>query len=318
MPTLGCGIPGGAVTRTPDVTVVVVTYNSAQHLSALGQSLSEGTLTPERMLVVDNASGDATIAAAREAGFDVIEAQSNLGFGTACNIGLRTVSTEFVLFCNPDTRPSPDALQRLATVLKNNSNAAVVGAALDDRPTARQFTRISGEVVGFLPGFLRHRLRRFECARRVSKDADAVVVDYAVGAFVLCRVSALRAIGGFDEAFFLYFEEEDLCRRLSWLGWQTLLVPRAHVAHKDSASCDGFDQTSLAPFRIHSIYRYYRKYHARTYAEFARCAFAACVSVDRLVRAVARQRQVYGSNAALAPFRNLSTIRREHDRSVRA
>ena len=101
----------------------------------------------------------------------------------------------------------------------------------------------------------------------VDRGADWLTVDYATGAFILCRVSAMHSVGGFDESFFLYCEEEDLARRLRELGWQTLLVPSAVGAHEHSTSSEGVDQAVMAPFYFHSLYRYYRRYHSRGYAE---------------------------------------------------
>src|SRR4030081_1487080 len=108
-----------------DVTAVVVTYNSARHIEALGRGLASGSLSPRRMLAVDNASTDDTVIRARSAGFEVLETGSNDGFGAACNVGLRATSTEFVLFCNPDVRPSQQALDHLLAALVDNPTAAI-------------------------------------------------------------------------------------------------------------------------------------------------------------------------------------------------
>jgi N-acetylglucosaminyl-diphospho-decaprenol L-rhamnosyltransferase len=299
--------------RTADVTVVVVTYNSARHLAALGNALTSGSLAPTRMVVVDNASRDDTVACARAAGFEVFEQDVNCGFGAACNTALRASSTEFVLFCNPDVLPSPRALELLVTALTSNSTAAIAGAI-----EARRFSRITREVAGFLPSRLQHRIQGLNGSIQVDQRKEPVVVDYAVGAFIICRAAALSSVGGFDERFFLYCEEEDLSRRLGECGWQTVLVPAAVVAHEDSASCEGVDKTVTGPFRLHSRYLYYRKYHFRGYAEVARCLLAVCVLIDRMYRAIVHRRQVYGISTALAPFRHIDSIRRDYERYVSA
>jgi GT2 family glycosyltransferase len=309
------GCPEGAM-GTARVTVVVVTHNSASHLAALGDALASCSSAPGEMLVVDNASVDDTVVRARLAGFEVHENDSNDGFGAACNAGLRMTSTEFVLFCNPDVRPSPSALERLLDALTRTSTAAIAGVALDQPLQARRFSRITGNGWSFLPGWLQRRMRRFEQNLPVDQSEEHVVVDYVVGAFILCRAAALRSVGGFDERFFLCSEEEDLCRRLGERGWQTLLVPSVTVAHKNSTSSEGVDKAVMAPFRFHSLYWYYRKYHSRLYAEFARCTLATCVTIDRCYRALTRQQQVYGPKTALAMFRSIDSIRRDYDRCV--
>jgi N-acetylglucosaminyl-diphospho-decaprenol L-rhamnosyltransferase len=289
---------------------VVVTHNSARHLDALAGTLSAGSLTPVRMLAVDNLSADDTVARARAAGFEVLETGANDGFGAGCNAGLHATSTELVLFCNPDVRPSPTALERLAASLASSPTAAIAGAALADDSRARRFSRISTNVAGFLPERLRVPARHVKGTASAPPSDAEIVVDYVVGAFILCRVAPLLAVGGFDERFFLYCEEEDLCRRLREHGCQTLLVPSAAVAHEQRGSSEGLDGAAMAPFFTHSLYWYYRKHHGRAYAELARCVLAACVLLDRGWRAISRQPQMYGPGAASAPFRTAESLRR--------
>lgn len=295
------------------MTAVVVGYNSARHLADLGRALASGSVAPEVMLLVDNASTDDTAPRARTAGFDVYETGSNKGFGAACNEGLRLASTELVLICNPDVRPSPTALELLIGALSRHPTAAIAGAACDRPGHARRFSTIGGNVWGFLPAWLQRRLKRLSPEVPIA-PGEAHVVDYVVGAFMLCRVAALRSVDGFDERFFLYSEEEDLCRRLGERGWQTLLLPDVEVAHEDRGSSEGVEQTVMASFYLHSVYRYYRKHRSRLYAELARCILSACVTVDRAYRGITRKRQVYGPGTATAPFRSIDSIRRELDR----
>jgi N-acetylglucosaminyl-diphospho-decaprenol L-rhamnosyltransferase len=294
-----------------EVTVVVVTYNSARHLEELGRALASGAPPPSRMLAVDNASTDDSVVRAKSAGFEVLETGSNDGFGAACNVGLRAASTEFVLFCNPDVRPSPDALGRTVAALIDNPTAAIAGVAFARPNLARRFSRITGNIWMFLPGWLQRPLRRFGVEMPIDPKSEQVVVDYVEGAFMLCRVTALRLVDGFDERFFLYCEEEDLCRRLGEIGWQTLLVPTARVTHETSTSSEGTDGTAMAPFLFHSLYWYYRKYHTRIYAEFARCVLSACVVIDRGYRTVIRKAQVYGPGTSSAPFQSITSLRCE-------
>jgi N-acetylglucosaminyl-diphospho-decaprenol L-rhamnosyltransferase len=297
-----------------EVTIVVVTYNSARHLEALARALASGSFPPSRMLVVDNDSTDDTVVRARSAGFEVVETGSNDGFGSGCNVGLHAASTEFVLFCNPDVHPSRDALGRLVAALIDNSMAAIAGVALDKPYVGRRFSRISGDILIFLPTWLQRSLSRFGIEVPIDPTSEQVVVDYVVGAFMLCRVAALRLVDGFDERFFLYCEEEDLCRRLGEIGWRTLLVPAARARHEASTSSEGADGKTMAPFLLHSLYWYYRKYHTRVYAEFARCLLSACVIADRGYRAVTRKEQAYGPGTAGASFRSINSLRRGNDR----
>jgi N-acetylglucosaminyl-diphospho-decaprenol L-rhamnosyltransferase len=305
---------GGGPLAPGQVTAVVVSYNSARHFARLGQALSASSVVPARMLVVDNASTDDSVVCARTAGFEIREIPSNDGFGAACNVGLHSTATEFVLFSNPDALPAADAIERLLDALVHTPDAAIAGGATHRPPEARRFSRISGNLWHFLPRPLKSRLQRYRTAFVVEEGEGSIQVDFVEGSFILCRVVALRAVSGFDERFFLYSEEEDLARRLREHGWRTLLVPAACVEHGYSESSDGVDKAVMAPFRLHSLYWYYRKYHPRWYAEFARWALAACVLGDRTYRTFARRRQIYGPKAAVAPFRSMDSIRRDHER----
>lgn len=266
------------------------------------------------MLLVDNASVDDSVSCARLAGFDVHQAGCNDGFGAACNIALHVADTEFLLICNPDVLPPPTALEQLATALTATTTAAVAGVAFERPFQARRFSRLSGTLWGFLPSWLQRPLKRFAVEVPVDPSKEYIVVNYVVGAFMLCRVAAVRSVGGFDEHFFLYSEEEDLCRRLGKGGWQTLFVPSVTITHKHSTSSEGVDGAAMAPFHFHSLYWYYRKYHSRGYAELARCTISICVIIDRMYRTLSRRQQAYGPGTVTAPFRSIDALRRAHER----
>jgi N-acetylglucosaminyl-diphospho-decaprenol L-rhamnosyltransferase len=302
-------------TTNSGITAVVVTHNSARHLRALGDALSAGSVTPARMLAVDNLSSDDTLECARTAGFDVLETGVNDGFGAGCNAGLGATDTEFVLFCNPDVRPSATAVEQLLRALEQHPTAAIAGAALDGEWRGRQFSSIARNIAGFFPRSLLELLRASRpTAQTPASTREPAVVDYVVGAFILCRVGPLRAVGSFDERFFLYCEEEDLSRRLRDHGWLTVVVPDATVAHEQRGSSEGFGSAAMAPFFTSSLYWYYRKHCSRAYAELARCVLAACVLLDRGVCALTRRPQRYGRGAASAPFRSAESVRRRQQR----
>lgn len=300
------------------VTAVVVTHNSADHLKGLGSALLNASRVPERLLVIDNASADDSVSRARKAGFEVHEAGSNDGFGAACNVALSICDSEYMLICNPDLMPSHSALEHLVKALSESPTAAVAGGGFDAPLRARQYSRISSDLWGFLPHWLQRPLSRFDEEEAIDPAVDTAVVDYVIGAFMLCRVAALRAIGGFDESYFLYSEEEDLCRRLSASRWHTLIVPAASLKHEVSTSSKGVTAATMQPFRFHSLYRYYRKFHSRRYAELSRVVIAAFVTSDRLYRALTRQPQEYAPGSALAPYRSIAALRSAHDRRLRA
>jgi GT2 family glycosyltransferase len=291
------------------VTALVVTHDSARHLGELARALAASSRPPDEVLVLDNASRDDTVERARAVGFAVHETGANIGFGAACNVALRLLESEYALICNPDVRPAPDALAQLLDALDRAPHAAIAGAACDRPGHARRSSTLAGNVWGFLPGFLQSRLAGIAAEARVESE-EPTAVDYVVGAFMLCRVAALREAGGFDERFFLYSEEEDLCLRLRELGWQTLLVPAVTVGHEDRGSSEGVGG-AMASFYLNSLYLYYRKHRSRSYAELARLVLSACVLGDRAYRALTHRRQVYERGTAWAPFRDARRLRAE-------
>jgi GT2 family glycosyltransferase len=294
--------PGG-------VTAVVVGYNSARHMAGLATALRGGSVVPDKLLLVDNDSADDTLARGRDAGYEVHATGCNEGFGAACNHGLGLAKTEYVLICNPDVRPAPDALALLLRALSDSPRAAIAGAPCDRPLYARRFSTIAGNAWGFLPGALQRRLSRLSSEVPIA-PGEPQSVDYVVGAFMLCRARALREVNGFDERFFLYCEEEDLCRRLGERGWRTLIVPGVDVGHEDRGSSEGVRKSAMASFYLHSVYRYYRNHRSRPYAELARCVMVACVLLDRAYRGLARRPQVYAPQTAMAPFRDIDALRR--------
>lgn len=294
------------------VTAVIVGYNSARHLAGLRASLLGGTLVPSRLLLVDNASGDETPSRSRELGIELWARATNDGFGAACNEGLRIAETEYVLFCNPDVRPAPDALEKLCGALEEEPGAALAGASCAVDPAPRRFSTLGQSLSGFLPAALHELLRRDSRASAGRREHGVIPVDYAEGALLLGRVEALRAVGGFDERFFLYHEEEDLSRRLRARGWATLLVQQARAAHAGGRSSDGVGSGALSAFRLHSQYWYHRRYSSRAYAEVARATLALAVAADRGYRRIMGRPQIYGPGAALSAFRSVSALRRAH------
>jgi N-acetylglucosaminyl-diphospho-decaprenol L-rhamnosyltransferase len=276
--------------------------------------LSDGAAVPARMVLVDNDSRDGSPEVAAAVGFEVIETGRNDGFGAGCNAGLRAVDNEFILFCNPDVKPCPEAIAQLLGALERVPDAAIAGATFGEERPGRRFANLPGHMVGFLPGSVNTRpaFARFERRFEIDRRAPYTPVDYAVGAFILCRAAALREVDGFDERFFLYFEEADLALRLSRRGWKALLVPSAGVEHEHNASSEGVAGPAMTKFRMHSAYLYYRKHFPRPYAELARLVLASSVLGDRAYRAILGRPQVYGRGAAIAPFRSIAGVRRSH------
>jgi N-acetylglucosaminyl-diphospho-decaprenol L-rhamnosyltransferase len=254
-------LPSVSVAR---IDVVVVSYNSREHLHGCVAPLAR--VDGVRVLVVDNASTDGSLETVANLAVTTIPQRMNLGFAHGCNVGWRIGSAPLVLFLNPDAIISPDALQRLAeTLLADSSAGAAAPRILHDGalvPSLRRFPRLRST---YARAFFLHRLFpqaswTDEIVRDEREYERPQTVDWASGACLLVRRAALEWLGGFDDGFFLYCEEIDLCRRLRELGLSVRYEPRAACTHVGGASAP---RSTTIPILTASRIRYARKHRGR-------------------------------------------------------
>jgi GT2 family glycosyltransferase len=227
---------------TSDVSVVVVTFNSAKWIERCLESV-RGYET----IVVDNGSTDGTVALVRERFPEarVIE-QENLGMGGGNNAGMRLASARYFLLLNADAWVLGDGVDDLARFADQHPDAAVVGPKLLNEDgslqrSARAFPtlwRLSTEYL-----FLRKlapRSRALNTFYEGGFDHDeARKVDWLFGACLLVRRDAADEVGLFDEDFFMFSEETDWCYRFRQAGWSVYFYPGAEVVHVGGASHGG-------------------------------------------------------------------------------
>jgi N-acetylglucosaminyl-diphospho-decaprenol L-rhamnosyltransferase len=217
----------------------VVTFGSE---SVVGRCIASARACEDvgLLVVVDNASPDGSAAAARAAGADVvIENTANVGFAAAVNRGLRETSAPLVLLLNPDAFLEPSALAALLDALDGDRSAVMAGPMLRDDggvlAGARRFSTVTSRLLWHLP--LPYRPRWSTPEYRAVRPSDPPLpVDYLWGAALVCRRAFLDDVGGLDERFFLYSEDEDLGRQASARHARSLLVPGAVVSHIGGAS----------------------------------------------------------------------------------
>jgi hypothetical protein len=244
------------------VDVVVVSYNSSGELRGCVESLAGQPGL--NVIVVDNASSDGSLDTVADLPLDAVALETNGGFGHGCNAGWRRGSAPYVLFLNPDARILPESLERLAAVLDERPDAGAAAPRITEADGAldyslRRFPRLRSTYARAL--FL-HRVFPAadwtdELIRDPSAYREAGSPDWVSGACVLVRRSALEALGGFDEGFFMYCEDVDLCRRLWDAGHEVLYEPAAEVSHIGGASAP---RASLLPVLAASRLRYAAKH----------------------------------------------------------
>ena len=247
-----------------EVDVVIVSYNSAGCLDrCLTPLFTIPGVTP---IVVDNASADGSAEAATAFGARTIARERNGGFAVGCNVGWRAGSAPYVLFLNPDAVIDAGSLERLVAVLDGAPRVGAVAPALREEDgtllwSQRRFPRLWSSLAQSL--FL-HRLpglaRLDEQIRDVAAYSRPGEPDWVSGACVLVRRELLESLGGFDERFFLYREDIDLCRRIRAAGHGVRFEPAATAVHEGGASAP---RGHVIPILAESKFRYARKHHGR-------------------------------------------------------
>lgn len=255
---------------TPEVAAVIVNYNAGPELRAALESIAaEMAGRPWEGVVVDNASADGSggMAAGFAPNVRLISNARNVGFSRGVNQGIGATRAPLILIMNPDCRLLPGALDLLRTELERFGRCAIAGPRiLDPDGTVQGSARGDPDMLTGLFGRsarLRRLFPRLAIARRnvVSEDAIAngvrsVEVDWLSGACMLARREAMLAVGGFDERYFLYWEDADLCRRLRGSGYHVRYVPGAAAVHRVGQSSRTARAASIRAFHA-SAYLYY-------------------------------------------------------------
>jgi N-acetylglucosaminyl-diphospho-decaprenol L-rhamnosyltransferase len=270
-----------------DLAIITVSYNTrdllADCLEAAQAGLERSGLSGQ-IWVVDNASSDGSAGMVRQRfpSVHLLAQEQNLGFAGGNNRALREMGAEqeakarHVLFLNPDTRVLGDALGEMVRFLDSAPSAGAAGAALVHSDGSFQhpafaFPGLLQIVFDFFPihpRVLESRLNG-RYPRRRYQAGQPFVVDHPLGAALAVRGETLDQVGGFDERFFMYCEEIDLCRRIWAAGWQIYNVPRAQIVHLVGQSTGQFrDRMFVALWR--SRFLMYEKHEGSAFIHAAR------------------------------------------------
>lgn len=199
----------------------------------------EGFLKYE-IIVVDNNSGDSIreILNWQYPNVKFIQNDKNIGMGAGNNVGIKQASGKYIVIANPDILVLKDTFAKLYGFMEMNSKVGVVGPQQFNPDKTVQNSCYRWYNL-FTPLYRRTPLGRFKFARKdldrfLMKDFDhksEKEVNWLLGSFLFCRAEALKEIGLFDERFFLYFEDTDLCRRFWKKNWKVIYLPVAKVIH---------------------------------------------------------------------------------------
>lgn len=220
------------------IDVIVVNWNSGEQLiDAVSSIASQKSDFVREVIIVDNDSTDNSLQSVIGiSNIKIIKSFENLGFGKACNLGTQHADADFLLFLNPDAAVYPGTLEKITKFMQNpaNEKVGICGVQLIDEGglVARSCARFPNP-----KGFIFHAigLDRFfpklghfmaEWPHDTTQD-----VDQLIGAFFLVRRSLFKELGGFDERFFVYFEEVDFSYRARKAGWRSIYLADVQAFH---------------------------------------------------------------------------------------
>jgi N-acetylglucosaminyl-diphospho-decaprenol L-rhamnosyltransferase len=256
------------------IDVIIVNHNTRQHLKACLDSIE-----PEaagKVIVVDNGSSDGSVemVKSRYPWVALHPNSTNLGYGAAANQAIARSTAGYVLLLNGDTLLRPGAIKALSHYLDRNPRAGIVGPRLQNSDGTLQAscypfptpldTLVENSTCAVLLGrFIRRNVPMVRnLYLRTWQHNSARIVPWVKGAAVALRREAFNAVGGFDESFFLYFEDADLCYRMKKAGWQVHFAPVTTVVHVGGASAKQVPG-EMAVQLLHSTDLFYRRHSSR-------------------------------------------------------
>ncbi len=246
----------------PKLIIVIVSYKSKGHLKRCLLSLQEDPpKIAHQVVVVDNASGDGTTSLVRDNFPQVLllEEKKNLGFAKGCNRVLQFPPPQYILFLNPDVTVEEGAIDLMISLLEKREEIGIAGGGLWGvnqklQPTYREFPTY-GNLFATKRNPLGRLLGKAPQAKEEEKEVDSVA-----GAFMMIRGELFHQLGGFDERFFMYVEDVDLCYRAKRTGKKVFYFPQARAWHLWGGSTE-LCRKRMKVEHHRSLYRFFEKHY---------------------------------------------------------
>ncbi len=257
-----------ASTEKADLSVAIVSHNTCELLGrCLSSAINDGATS---IIVVDNAStdGSAEMVRNRFPQVQLVANDSNNGYGSAANQAVRLADAPWVLLLNADTELKPGCLAALADEAGKLPHAGIISPAILDRggepePSCFPFPGTMGWLLENQPlATLTKHIPGFANRSVTFKQHDKTsAVPWVTGCAMMLRREAMLRVGGFDENYFMYFEEVELCHRMAGLGWGVFIAPAAQVSHVGGASTSQYRSTMLIS-HFESTLKFHRQHYS--------------------------------------------------------
>ncbi|MBN1788114.1 MAG: glycosyltransferase family 2 protein [Sedimentisphaerales bacterium] len=258
---------------TPEISIIIVTYNRCDLLINCLSSIFENP--PSRsfeIIIVDNASTDNSVRMVEQnyKNIKLIKNRTNKGFAPANNQALKIAAGKFILFLNSDTTVTKNSIDNLAEFLEKTPGTALCTPKLINpdgsvQPNVYSFNTFRSVLATYT---IFKYLHLFKKSRSIYKMRDfkydsIIQIDRPMGAAMMAKKNALEKVGNFDENFFFFFEEVDLCFRLKKAGFEIYFVPNSQITHIGRASSKTLPEYKTDMMFYESMFYYFRKHRGQ-------------------------------------------------------
>ncbi len=259
-----------------DASIIIVSWNVKPFLEkCLASIFRETQSISYEVIIIDNASTDGSRELLKNSKFQIPNSKfifndRNFGFAGAVNQGLKIARGEFIILLNPDTEILNKAINKTVDFMCQNSRCAILGGRILNsdgavQSSVRSFPTLLSQILilfklhNFLP-----RLKPLTDYFLWNFDyLKTQLVEQITGAFLAIRAKAIKDIGGFDEKFFLWFEEVDFCRRVKQAGWEVIYTPNICLRHYGARSFSQLPPLTKQREFNRSLLYYFKKHHSR-------------------------------------------------------
>jgi hypothetical protein len=252
------------------LTVIIVSYNAKAYLGKCLRALYEQTtLRPLEVIVVDNASTDGSLAMLARDFPEVkgIASVDNIGFSGANNIAMREATGDFYLLLNNDAVVTPGAVDTMLRIMQEKPDVGALGPLLRNEDGSVQLSygsMISLHTEAIQRFLTRGNARGNPLVRRLveNRSKKEAYPDWVSGACMMLRAEILEKVGLFDDCFFMYSEEVDLCERIRRAGYRVFYTPETEVIHVGGKSTEANPEKAAFEYRRSQLY-FYSKHYGR-------------------------------------------------------